>query len=274
MSNNEGYETLVSMGFPAALALKAMKLSGGDLDSSINLLLSGSLNDDDINTSEGRTSEEPFTIQTSISQYAFSDGVSACSCIALNFASEFFTQADNKSLMDVVTPEFLTHCVTSGVEKYKKLGKTSSEHKSPEQILGEIPHSFNVSFNHDMHQGVLSSDDSPLGLKQVLNNCRMGGKGNDWVAVVITKTPETVCVCIPNGEEILDAKYNYILFDSHPRPQMGSSGCYARFHSSIDDLLQYLKQIFPITNVEGMGLLMTEMYNSFDAYPLHKPDEK
>ena len=275
MSTNEGYETLISMGFPPALALKAMKLSGGDLDSSINMLLSGSLNDDDTNTSEGRENEQSLTIQTDISQYAFSDGISACSCIALNFASEFFTRADNKSSStDIVTPEFLTHCIMGGVEKYKKLGKTPSEHKSPEQILEEIPHCFNVSFNHDVHQGVLGSDDTPLGLKQILNNCRIGGEVNDWVAVIITKTPETVCVCMPTGEEISDAKYNYILLDSHPRPQIGPIGCYARFHYSLDDLLQYLKQIFPITNVEGMSSLMTEMYNSFDAYPLHKPESQ
>lgn len=268
--NNEAYETLLSMGFSPNQCQKALEISEGDLEYSINLLLSGPINNDAISTNR-IVEEEPLMIETDISQYTFTDGTSACSCIALNFASEFLNEVGkSKAIEDVITPDFLNASLVAGVEKYKKIPKTASEHKSPEEVMTELPQSFNINFDNNIMQGVLGADDSPFGLKQTLMNCMNDEKPGEWVAVVLTKTPETLCVCMPKRQSEPDAKYNFILIDSHPRPQLGSSGCYALLHTSFSNLLISLRKILPITNIEGMSSLMAEMYNSFDAYPIYK----
>ncbi len=270
---DEEYETLLSMGFPPDQCRKALKLSSGDLDSSINLLLSGTLTDDDM--VPNRAGGEPFLIQIDTSQYTFAEGVSACSCIALNFASEFLININQATSPErILSAQFLTNTLFGGVEKYKRLPKTGSDHKSPEDVLKAQSTSFNVCYNHDILQGVLCSDDNPLSLKQTLIKCLERNEQHDWIAVILTKTPETICICMSKNQEM--QKYNFILIDSHPRPQLGIHGCYALLHSSLNDLIVSLKKILPITSIDGMSSLMLEMYNSFDAYPLYKrsPDNE
>jgi len=262
----ENLQTLISMGFSSEQCRHALAASKGDLNVSINLLLRGE------SSGEGEIQgfESSTMIQIELSQYSFSEGSSACSSISLAFASAFLNAIDQTtSCNDVITSSFLQASVLSGIEKYQMLGMGEGipQHKSPEEILNALPDAFAVQTCGGVRQGVLTSDEGPLGLKQTLSSCR---DSNDigWMAVVLTKPPETVCVCLPPKTETNSVLKNYILLDSHPRHQFASYGCYAMFHSSLDHLNQSLKLIFPQTDVGGS--VMAEMYNSFDAYPLQK----
>ena len=94
-----------------------------------------------------------------------------------------------------------------------------------------------------------------------------------YIAVVITKTPETVLVILPTQSSgASNTNANFILIDSHPRPQQLAphypTGSYALIRPTLSSLVASLKEIFPITDLgDGVPELMQMMYNSFDIYP-------
>ena len=224
-------------------------------------------------------------LRGSTSQYTYADvGRSACTCIALTAAS-IFLQDQN------VTSTFLDTMIAQGVENYQKLissGQTGVEHLSAEEVLqkdqqGQLFHVKTIGGGNDViRQGVLSHDfHNPMGMKALLegirfdrhNNRKVGSTKNDvdddeWIVVLITKTPETVLVCFP-PDSISPAPY--WLIDSHPRPQLGLDTSYAKLHSSLDTLLLSLDAIFPPTDLgPDVPEMMAIMYNSFDLYPLER----
>jgi hypothetical protein len=209
------------------------------------------------------------------------------------------TRSPKDTLASIALPNLLH----SGVQLYNDLenvmSMSSVEHLSPEEVLN----STKSLRDHDIalkpcgegvRQGVLSnnmneSSNPPLGFKEIINSCRMrttfpaaaaAGKAhddvreNEWLALVITKTPETVCIFLPpttrtHNESHMQEENAYILVDSHPRPVLSAEGSYFAFHSSLDDLVSTLNQIFPATDLgPDVGEIMAAMYNSFDVYPL------
>jgi hypothetical protein len=75
-------------------------------------------------------------------------------------------------------------------------------------------------------------------------------------------------VIIPS---VANADGPWYLFDSHSRPQLGLNGGFITSCTSVQDLINNLRAIFPVVNLdEDMdgGSLMAEMYNSVEAVPM------
>lgn len=122
---------------------------------------------------------------------------------------------------------------------------------------------------HSPRQGVLSSGmNHPLGLETLLSQCQADNTNPEsYLAVIITKPPETVTVLLPPSPSL-----HYILLDFHPRPNQLSphfpAGSYALFHPNLNSLVTSLKHFFPVTELgNDIPEMMAMMYNSFDAYP-------
>jgi hypothetical protein len=82
------------------------------------------------------------------------------------------------------------------------------------------------------------------------------------VAVVLTKPPETVCLCLPPEGGF----GRFVLFDSHPRP--GLPNAYAVECGSVGELLARVREVFPPLPPEGGGeeaLMAVMMYNMFEG---------
>ena len=185
------------------------------------------------------------------------------------------------------------------------------QHLSPEEVLSFLQNNPNSNsfksgnirlMDGGVRQGILTAGDGPLGLKSLIQGCQSDQKQGQWICVVMTKTPETVCIMLPplsspisiengngNGNDgrIINDGSNrelqhrhqqqqqqqhqpFVLIDSHPRLSFGADGSYALFHDSLEGLVNSLERIFPATHLDSadVGELMAAMYNSFDMYPL------
>ena len=266
MSSND-VSQLTAMGFPEASAREALVMSNGNLETAINILL-GAV--EPIATSHASPSESIDAnagdiIIGSISQYSVENGRSACTCIALTAATKFLKTP-------TVNPPFLQEMIHKGVENYKSLSSVSNvEHLSAEEVLqkdqGKL---FPVkSLRGGVRQGILSNDSAhPLGLGSILQGIRQE-QTQEWTAILITKTPETVLVCFPPN---MVSPSTYWLIDSHPRGHLGLESAYAKPHNSIESLTRSLEDIFPCTDLgPDVPEMMAMMYNSFDLYPLKIP---
>lgn len=265
---------LVSMGFEISEAQVAIKACDGNVERAVEYLLNGPAGGG-LSSSNGRngTSESvplsasamssaPGTfISGPISQYNVEHGRSACTCIALTGATNFLNDPSSLS------PDFLQRMVQDGVTTYRQIVQTSNaEHMSAEEVL--LQDIFPLKLLPDgIQQGIVSNDDvHPLGLKTMLQGCvgRSSQAKNQWTAVVITKTPETVVVMLPPPGEKL-----FWLLDSHPRPQLHAEHAYAKAHTSLEELDETLKVIFPFADLgPDVPDMMAMMYNAFDLYLL------
>lgn len=278
-SSEDAVAMLTAMGFEASQATQALSICGGNVEQAANYLLgggpppppppaaaaaadatshSGSSNDNDVRM-----------IHSSVSQYTIDNGKSACTCIALTAAETFLKSCDSgldQQEAVTVSSAFLQDMVTAGLLAYEQLQSTAGlavEHLSAEEVMDAGAFS-SLQVRGGIRQGVLSRDESnPMGLTQQLANCQ---DDESWMCVLITKTPETVLVCLPprNGSG------SFVLVDSHPRPQhFEASGSYGRIHSSLSSLATSLSNIFPVTDLgPDIPDMMAIMYNSFDLYPL------
>ncbi len=253
-------------------------------------------------------------VRGSTSQYTYgSDGRSACTCIALTAADLVAnaTTADGS----VLTTEFLDRAIQQGVARYTILrsalassGSSSVEHLSADEVLQKDDANNNTRIfdirlsaaggGQGLRQGALSRDiEHPLGMKYVLKGLvddvrterreRMQSKSTDgpgpspMICILLTKSPETVLLCLPNVDEqrqdTTTNKYQptskYWLVDSHPRPQLfhGAEASYAKPHDTFDSLLQSLRNVFPFMDLgPDIPPMMADMYNMFDLYALEK----
>jgi hypothetical protein len=285
-SQEDAVAMLTAMGFEASQASEALTICGGDVEqAAASYLLKGGVvsqqgNNATDNSSLSQHQTETRTVHSSMSQYTVTQGRSACTCISL-VAAEKFLQNCNAGTdpVQAVSSELLQDVVTSGVAAYQRLqsssqstGTSSVEHLSAEEVLqaGAFP---SLVLTGGIRQGILSHDDAsnPQGLRQQLTDCQ---SATGWTCVLITKTPETVLVCLPptaNASSASTSSDNsFLLLDSHPRPhQFDAAGSYARIHNSMQGLVQSLSIIFPVTDLgPDIPEMMAIMYNSFDLYPL------
>ena len=275
--------TLTSMGFDLDVARSALVACNGDVERAIEYCLGGGggIPAPDATAASAAGGGTGTLIRASgVSQYTFgSDGRSACTCIALRYAERFLqatsqpAQASATSADAIIGESFLSEGLNQGVDLYKAIkagGSTSVEHMSAEEVLGNVHGKqalANLKLDAPVRQGVLSSDSSsPLGMQAVLAGCQ---SDSHWVAVVITKSPETVVVALPPSSP--HSASQYVLLDSHPRPHLGADGSYAMAHDNMGSLVWTLfLEIFPFTDLgNDVGEMMQMMYNSFDAYVLH-----
>lgn len=284
--NNEATSSLVSMGFDESQAQTALSTCSGNLDRAIDFLLGGggataavNYNDNTCTPATDRT-----IVHSEVSQYSSLSSRSACTSIALCFAtralSELKIRTDNE-LKNIISSSFLNETILQGMQSYDELQKNhnlSVEHLSVEEILQLSTGSKELFTTMKLlpqspRQGVLSSStDNPMGLQSTLSACRSDASNEQsYIAVVITKPPETILVILP-PLNATTAHQNYVLLDSHPRPSNFTPhhppGSYALFHSDLQGLVRSLEEIFPVVDLgSDVNEMMAMMYNSFDVYP-------
>ena len=269
-SNGQDLSQLTAMGFPEASAREALAAANGNLETAVNILL-GVVDPASVShstptaptssSSSGTEENVGDTITCSISQYSVENGRSACTCIALTAATQFLKNP-------IINASFLQDMIHIGVENYQTLCSVSNvEHLSAEEVLqkdqGKL---FPLRTSLGIRQGILSNDSQhPLGLGSLLQGIR-NEETNEWIAILITKTPETVLVCLPPASV---SPATYWLIDSHPRANLGIESAYAKPHNSIESLILSLERTFPCTDLgPDVPEMMAMMYNSFDLYPL------
>lgn len=240
---------LIAMGFEADKVEQALTICAGNTERAVELLLGGGPLVVDPGASTMANPGATSFIQADISQYSVDSGRSACTCIALTGATMHLREPE-------VSREMLRNMVLQGVSAYQQMSR-AVEHMSAEEVLNQQSPHFPLQILGGVRQGILSNDtDHPMGLKLLLQACQ----GEGAQVVLITKTPETVVVGLSP---------QFVLIDSHPRPQLGAENAYAKTHSSLDDLVMCLQAIFPPTELgPDIPEMMAMMYNSFDLYPL------
>jgi len=292
-------QQLMEMGFDAAQAQEALTVCQGNMERAVEYLFSGGsggAGGDPPTFSAGpmadatSTSTQPqvlspsqyHDVTTAISQYSLDHGRSACTCIALTAAQDFLRLHSSLGPNDPppgLTPDFLHSVITSGVQTYQHfqnagVGGGLVEHMSAEEVLGMVASSGGTMTELSqlqltpggIRQGILTGP-ADMGMYVLLQACRQDAPADAWLAVVITKTPETVVACLPPQ----GSNHQFVLMDSHPRPGVVEShgGAYARTVTSLRDLVTHLESILPSTELgPDIPEMMAQMYNSFDLYPL------
>jgi hypothetical protein len=227
-----------------------------------------------------------FDIALPTNDGSFITGRSACSCIAIFGAVSFLSSCKrdgmNSCVEDIITSDFLQNVVLTGVNIYSEAMQVKHmntscigpEHLSPEEVFDAVGWlSCDLDQIGEIRQGLLSPADTSSFYTQLLS-CRHDEKarGGEWMAVVITKTPESVLVLLPpllTKADLAVHTKKYILIDSHPRPHFSASGSYAMLHPSLEALVYSLSVIFPPTDLgSDVSDLASMMYNSFDLYSL------
>jgi hypothetical protein len=272
-SNDNAIQMITAMGFDAAQAQQALQASNGNVEHAVNFLLMGGGTSD--SASSGATASAATDggasklVVGAISQYSVDHGRSACTCIALTAATKFLQNPSEDNL----TADSLQSMIIQGVKHYEQLSNntpsSSVEHLSAEEVLQQAAPQFPLQMlPGGIRQGILSPDPHhPLGLSNLLHTIRQEQPPSKWMALLMTKTPETVCLLFP-PPAVTGA--GFWLVDSHPRS--GMEGAYAKSHPSLRELGESLQMIFPCTDLgPDVPEMMAAMYNSFDFYPLLLP---
>jgi len=278
-TDDESIGMLMSMGFSRDQSSQALIECGGHVENAINLLLSGigSNNDTAQQHHNNNDSSSVQVVHSDISQYSDSLGRSACTMIALSMAHRFLlSNSNNNNPQSVISSTFLSVSIQEGIQLYNSIRNNANgvEHTSVEELISaclaqdesaakSIISSLKL-FNSSPRQGILSNQsENPLGLDIILSQCQADAIDDTYIAVVITKSPETILVLLPPAS----SSSCYILLDSHPRPPI-MTGSYALLHPTLSSLVESIKQIFPVTDLgDGVSEMMSMMYNSFDVYP-------
>lgn len=262
---------LMAMGFDEASSRGALASSSGNVEKAVDILLGVVPATAALSSS---TADSPSAANVGVmivcptSQYSVENGHSACTCIALTAATNFLQICRGGTV--ALNAKFLHNMILNGVQNYKALSSVSHvEHLSAEEVLQKDQGKrFPLSVHGAIRQGILSNDSfHPIGMQSLLEGIQQEqqGQSNAYIAVLITKTPETVLVSLP-----LSGSGAYWLIDSHPRAaHLGADGSYAKPHPNLAALLRSLQVIFPPTDLgPDIPEMMAMMYNSFDMYPL------
>ena len=271
---------LMSMGFDRDQSIDALDSCGGNIENAIDRLLSGGTVGGVggiagiARQGGGNNNANDIIdcIHCEMSQYSdASHGRSACTAIALVLASKllYSIAATSNTPEDIIDSDFLCNGIKDGIRLYSAIiidGRKSDgvEHTTVEEILQACENdgsSSSSSSSEDYvsivstlkqtdepRQGILSNSSvHPFGLESILHSCQ---DKETYIAVVITKPPETVLVLLPPH---CATSPTYILLDSHPRPQQllphAPSGSYALVHSTLAGIVGSLKQIFPLSEL-------------------------
>ena len=304
ITDDESITLLMSMGFDSNQAQQALQICDGNVERAVECLLGGNCGGGGSSVVESSTSNtggsNSIVVQSEISQYSNPLGRSACTAIALTLSHNCLQLLNNEAASpeSVIDSALLTKSINQGIQLYSKLlsannSNGGTEHSSVEELLSACTTLANENKDiiisglqllaNSPRQGLLSNNTQHMmGMEALLAQCQMDSTGQQaYIAVVITKPPETILVLLPNNSisstsisssATTNTNSKYILIDSHPRPQQLAphypTGSYALLHPSLSSLVSSLKEIFPVTELgDGVPELMQMMYNSFDVYP-------
>ncbi|CAM9901752.1 unnamed protein product [Ectocarpus sp. 4 AP-2014] len=217
-------------------------------------------------------------------QYDIQNGRSSCTCICLEASLTVLERLGDGTAW-AGSPDDVANWVNTGVAMYEAVAATGTlavEHTSVAEILATVARyrdALQPATEKVTHQGLLGSD---MSIARVLGEIR--GERRDQsrpVAVVITKPPETVVCFLPaesqagGGAAIgggaattgAPSTRQWLLFDSHPRPQHGLVGASVRSFGAEGAVVEALNDIFPAVDL-GTDSVMSSMYNMFDCVPL------
>ena len=201
-------------------------------------------------------------IHSTISQYALGAvGTSACTAIALHAAHALLPLLESGAPL---TAASLDAAVRAGVA-VAALGAGNHLDFPTAWALAGLDSALEALNAGAEAQGLLTTPES---LEELAAAARAaaaarGARAGAHVAVVLTKPPETVCLCLP--PEGSDGG-RFVLFDSHPRP--GLPNAYALECGGVGELLGRVRELFPPLPPEGGGdeaLMAVMMYNMFEG---------
>jgi hypothetical protein len=153
----------------------------------------------------------------------------------------------------------LSSALFMGIERFNDIPSGARQHLavdelSPTVLSGLISQGAPI-------QGLVSNSNA---FSDLFAEARTYGNSEKFTGIVITKTPETVCVVIPptTGKH---TGGTYAMFDSHSRPSYGYDGAYLVTTDREADLVGHLKRLFPSIAFERDADLGQLQYNMFEA---------
>jgi len=226
-------------------------------------------------------------------------GSSSCTPIAVQFAVTFLRALalcsySGSGEQRNITPniyELMTEATLEGISSYSAIaGDTisaySTTHLSVEEYMIQAPHLTTLlRKTGGPYQHLLTETGCFRSMFQQavneLNASNMSPSSSSiYMAIIITKPPETVVVFIPVGSRStsVESRLSYYLFDSHSRPQLGIEGSYVVKCGTEAALISRLKSLFPpLMDGDGVGEeenYMTWMYNSFEGLAFILPSDE
>ena len=210
------------------------------------------------------TAFDDHVTELNISQYSFGEsGISACTVIACSVVKLFlgkFKSSDNT----IPSVSELTTAVEEGITCYRTLPTATRSHLSVDE-LGSFMSGTVQTIGDSPIQGLLTT---PNHFQDMFAQARSRADPDQYIAIVITKPPETVCVILPPAN-LSSEQGKYIFFDSHSRPQLGFSGSYMVECGDERGLISRLQAVFTPLVLEGGGVGQEEymqlMYNMFEG---------
>ena len=213
--------------------------------------------------------EETLTV-LDLSQYSFAEiGSSACTPIACSAAVALLHRLEND--IDIDDPSFLHEAIISGVASYSKIQHSRvGDHMSVEEYSAlSLYMQQKVAKVGESFQGLLTEVDPFRNLirkaQEKVATC--SSRTTNYVGIIITKPPETVCIIVPSLGNDRGTGRAYCFFDSHSRPEYGLTGSYLVTSSSIESVLHRLRSIFPQVDLEegSNDTYMQMLYTTYEA---------
>lgn len=228
-------ELLVSMGFDEKSSSEALKKCNNNVDQALELLLGPNNfgNNDNL-------------VELDISQYTDGIGISACTPISCSVGLALLRllklRATNEVLLCI---DELRDALLNGVLYYNSINHFDggAKHVSFDDVFEcpEIDFFSSISKTSSYpRQGTLPNDHR--GFVPFLEDIRRLGRNDEFTALVFTKPPETICIIVP---PLSRPDENYLLFDSHSRPQFGISNSYLVCLPTVDDVALKMMLMFP-----------------------------
>jgi len=147
----------------------------------------------------------------------------------------------------------------------------SSEKHASIQLMNVVDFLVDCSELHlvgDPFQGLLTDRTSfHVCFERARATANAGGCEKSYVGVVITKSPETVCVFLPP----IGSNESFYLFDSHSRPHLNINGSYLVQTYNINVIFNRLGSVFPVVAADDNHHHPNPRENIFEAFTIIKP---
>lgn len=214
----------------------------------------------ELHTQGSFSSSGSYTVAT-ISQFSFPNGRSACTCIALQALSTLLplvaTSVDPNPLSSI-NVDTLSDIIIKGIELYGTIESRYSEHTSVEEVYNACALDSIIPIDNTI-QSPLSQE-----VFQTLINYAITARnkiGVKCVGVVITKPPESICMFLSIKD---DGSTEYMILDSHHRPQLGIEGGYFYVTTDAKDVIEKLRSLFPPLELDAGASVFEQMYNMLE----------